>query len=609
MNTNHRRTPQNRFRPTSVFIIGLTLLALALRVHNLGTPSLWYDEVLELDIAQGPLDQIWPQLDRHSAMPLDYYLLHGWITLGRQETWVRFPALWFGILAVPLIFRLGSRLFNRRTGVIAALLLTCSSFAVEYSQEARPYSLLLLLVLVGYLGLWQAYRTGQRRYWVLVTFGIVGATLTHYFALFMLLPMGLWVAVQQIDRLKRPKFWLHTACFALCVLILLLVLILIGRFWRVYGVGDYFASVVARPETLTLPASEKPNRGPGPPVERAFFANKVLAPLSTGDEPAVLLFNGLYLIPLLSVLRPRSKNRSAGLLLLSWLLLPILLIYLFLLHRGTFYAIRYILYTLPAYLILVAHGIDALLQAASRTLRPRTSARRILTGVAGPVLSPLGSVEGRTESAQSRHHFSYPRQPAGLPGLAVTGLLILVLLPLTAAEFDELRAHYGADSREDWRAVGRLLADNARPGDVVIAIKAEPAINWYYPPASAPFGTYSRNQPLWQAMDEHPRRWFVLSSYSQYLDKGLRHWLDRHQAVVIEIDRRIVVYLQDDELSSRELLSQVRSFVLPQKAQTYATLADQFKRHRDFQTSRAFYQKAIELAGPEHKEIVKAKVD
>ncbi|MFQ5610601.1 MAG: hypothetical protein ACE5H9_00545 [Anaerolineae bacterium] len=431
-----------------IFIAGLTLFAFALRVYRSGAPSLWYDELLELDIAQGPFLQIWPQLERHAAMPLDYYLLHGWLQLGRQEAWVRFPALVFGTLAVPLIYALGRRLFNRR----------------------------------------------------------VGATLTHY-------------------------------------------------------VGSRFATVVSQPETLTLPPQEKPNRGSGPPIGLAFFVDKVFVPLSTTHKPTLLLHSAFFLAAVVSLGRRGRHDREAILLLLGWLLLPILLIYLFLLQRGTFYAIRYILYTLPAYLILVAYGIDALaatLLKFSATLR-------------------------------ARNHPHYPGRI--LPG----SLLLLALIPLLLAELDENLRYYSTQSREDWRAVGQLLWENAQPDDVVIAVKAEPAINRYYPPARAPSGTYSRSEPIWQALQAHEQRWFVLSSYSQKRDQGLRTWLREHNAVLIAIDRRVIVYFHQAGLSADELLAQVKTFSLPPKALTYTLLADQLMRNGDLEAGRALYRQAIDL--------------
>jgi len=73
-----------------------------------------------------------------------------------------------GSAAVPLIYSLGKILFDKTTGLVAALLLTFCCFHVQYSQEARSYALLLfvfgftlyfliLLQQSSRLGLWIGY--------------------------------------------------------------------------------------------------------------------------------------------------------------------------------------------------------------------------------------------------------------------------------------------------------------------------------------------------------------------------------------------------------------------------------------------------------------------
>ncbi len=542
-----------------IFISLLTLLAFALRIYQLGASSLWYDELLGLDVAQSPFWQMGPQLDQHAAMPLDYYLLHGWIKLGRQETWVRFPAFFFGVLAIPLVFKLAACLFKRRVGYLAALLFACASFSIDYSQEVRPYAPLLVLTTLSFWGVWRAYQTERGKYWALTIAGLAGAALTHYFTLFLLLPLGLFV----VFHFNQRRFWQHTAYFGLCVLVLLTVFTFNSRLRHLYNVSYGFSSAVSQPEAFSLPAPEKPNRGSGPSQNMGFFVTSILIPLAAPEPISLLCYSFFFLVALLALTTARLKNRWAILLLFNWLFWPITLIYLFLLQRGTFFAVRYILYTLPAFIILVAYGIEILLSHFS-----------------------------------SRHAGTAP-SPASFTSrqMLVGGLLVVALTPLIFAEALELQHHYQADSREDWRAVGQLLRDNASPDDAVIVVNAEPAINWYYPPASAPFGTFNRNANVWEAIQQHQRRWFVLSSYSFKRDKGLRDWLRENQAVTIAIDRRVVVHLQQEGLSAKELLDQVRAFALPQKALTYATLADQFKAQDDLETSRTFYQRAIELAG------------
>lgn len=559
----------SRLDPYRFPLILLTLIAFGLRLHQLGWRSLWYDELLEVDIAQGPLGEIGAQMSLHAAMPLDYILLNGWIILGRSEMWVRWPALVFGTLAVPLIYALTRRLFNQRVGLLVAALLTVAGFAVQYSQEVRPYALLMTLTLVSYLGVWQVYATGRSRYWALALVGLLGSLLSHYFAMFMLLPIGLFVAGQQLYHWRQSRMWLNTGAFALCGLVLLVILLVSGRFKPLYNVSFGLADAVQSPEQLTQAPTEKPNRGSGPPLERAFVIERVISPLATGQPEPMLFYNGLLLLALLSLLRRRSPRRAA-LLLLGWLILPIVAVYLFLLYRGTFYAVRYILYTLPAYLMLVAYGLDRLALSISHLLRPLRLNLSFFSLI----------------------------------------LAVILLSPLIAAEIGELQGHYAAPSREDWRAVGQLLHNHAQPDDAVIAVWAEPALNWYYPPARTPFHTYSRSESVWQTIQAHPRRWLILSSYSRRRDEGLREWLRENDAVTIGIDRRVVVYLQEEGVSQESLLAEVQAFDLPAKAMTYATLARQLARNGDIETSRQFYQRALDLgADPELRHLIKTTLE
>ncbi len=602
----------------------LTLLAFSLRIHSLGKRSLWYDELLELDIVQGPFAEILPKLVRHAAMPLDYYLLHSWIKLGRQDIWVRFPAFFFGILAVPLIYALGKRLFNRRVGYLAALFLTFSSFAVSYSQEVRPYALLLVAVMIAYLALWQAYQTRRMYYWVLFSLALIVAVLSHYFALFMLLPIVLFVGVNQLLHLKESRYWRHTAFFGLSVVLLIFVLVLIGRLPILYSVGQRFVVESYQVEKYRRPAVEKLNRGSGPPLDPDYIVEKIVAPLSADKLPTQLLYNAFFLVALLSLFRSQLKYRSAILLLLGWLVLPIMLIYAFLLYRGTFYAARYILYTLPAYLLLIAYGINTGVEfitnfsvkrdrkSVSDLVRLKPAPRAI--DKAGLHTHRMAPTSFPNSSLGTRWGVGVIKVQSTRPGVAWRqiadmlkssrsrstilsgGLFLLALTPLILSEFNQLLTFYTSPPYEDWRAVAQLLQSEAKADDAIITVRAESTMNWYYPPATTPVGHYNRSQPVWEAVNHHKRRWFILSSYSFKRDKGLRDWLKQQGAVTIAIDGRVVVYFHEEGKLTAEMLARVKTFSLPQLERSYKGLADQFKLNGDIETSQAFYEKAAELA-------------
>ena len=56
-----------------------------------------------------------------------------------------------GTLLIPLLYALGRDLWDRRTGLVAALLGTVAPFLIWYSQEARMYGLFLLIEAVRQL--------------------------------------------------------------------------------------------------------------------------------------------------------------------------------------------------------------------------------------------------------------------------------------------------------------------------------------------------------------------------------------------------------------------------------------------------------------------------
>jgi len=189
--------------PTEITMIGLVAVLLGVVLRFASRSPMWLDEALTVNIARLPIGSI-PEALRHDGHPpLFYVLLHGWMQVfGQSDAAVRaLPGL-FGVLALPLAFVIG----RRRGGMVLAWLTTAivalSPFAVRYSDEARMYSLVMLLVLVGMVlldDMLRLHRTGPVR-----TLGLVLTTAallyTQYWALWICAAVGLLV----IWRILRP---------------------------------------------------------------------------------------------------------------------------------------------------------------------------------------------------------------------------------------------------------------------------------------------------------------------------------------------------------------------------------------------------------------------
>ena len=127
-------------------------LAAVLRFHSLAAKSFWFDEGVSVAIARLDWYNFARILWRREAnMSLYYFLLHFWLYFGGSEFFVRALSVLFAVASVPVIYLLGRRLFDSRVGLIAAALMAVNAYHVQYSQDARSYSLMVLLCLLSSL--------------------------------------------------------------------------------------------------------------------------------------------------------------------------------------------------------------------------------------------------------------------------------------------------------------------------------------------------------------------------------------------------------------------------------------------------------------------------
>ncbi|MGD9317274.1 MAG: glycosyltransferase family 39 protein, partial [Anaerolineae bacterium] len=185
-------------------IIGLLLLSAGLMWHDLAAHEvLGRDEnVTIVKMDQPGLKAV---LDASrlrftgqpsNTQPLYFVLLYWfWPLVERSAFMLRFLSSAFGLLAIALTYKLGETLFDRAVGLVGALLTSVLMLHVQYSQIARPYSLLAALSLASAYFLVIALRTNRSLYWAGF---VLMATLNfynHYNAVFVLVAEGLFTAL------------------------------------------------------------------------------------------------------------------------------------------------------------------------------------------------------------------------------------------------------------------------------------------------------------------------------------------------------------------------------------------------------------------------------
>jgi len=214
------RSAARRAWPAS--LVPLALMALlvgaALRLTDLGAWSFWADEVASLNISAASTADILRHAQEFHP-PLYYLLLHGWQGLAAGEAWQRLPSALAGILALPLIWRIGSSWGDEAAGVLAIGLLALSPLHVWYSREVRMYALASLFAVGAIFCTVRLLRGGSGRHAV----GLAAATLLAIFTAYAALLF--WAAnLMLFPVLARRSgtggaqvrnFWLAQAAVAL----------------------------------------------------------------------------------------------------------------------------------------------------------------------------------------------------------------------------------------------------------------------------------------------------------------------------------------------------------------------------------------------------------
>lgn len=191
-------------RRTLWLLVGIVLLAFALRLYQLDRQSIWYDEGLSIYYARHDLPQLLEGTSASDHPPLYFVLLHAWLRMvGATEFATRyFSAIW-GLLLIPVVYRLGQQLLGRQVSLLAVLLLALSPFHVWYAQEVRMYTLVVFFNTAASLALLSALRHGDRRSWLAYVLLTIAGLYAHFYTIFVLVFQGafaLWLA-------RRSRWW------------------------------------------------------------------------------------------------------------------------------------------------------------------------------------------------------------------------------------------------------------------------------------------------------------------------------------------------------------------------------------------------------------------
>src|SRR5215469_6759617 len=342
MNQSARRLSVRTSAGRIHWLIWLLLLAAGTtaRFWFLAGKPFWFDETFSVEVARldglNFLHLLWW---REANMSLYYLLLRVWLHFGHGPFFIRSLSALVSSSTILAIYWLGSMLYDRRVGLIAAALLAFNGYDIRYAQEARSYSLFILLATLssGFLiaHLKEPSRRRRSGYAICSILAVYG----HLYAL--LLIVAHWLALRCRGKPEEPS------------------------------TSDSSSGAELRPAWIAIGIAVLPllifvaKTGAGPIrwIKRPRLGDlATFGVYFTNGRPVVYLAACLLtLLPLGKKVFKRSRDWEKWRVqfLFIWLFFPIVLTVLLSFARPVFLP-RYMIFCIPALLLLAAAGLVAI---------------------------------------------------------------------------------------------------------------------------------------------------------------------------------------------------------------------------------------------------------
>jgi len=342
-----------------VLLLLILILGAFLRFYGLTHHSLWWDEAGSIKFAQQSPAEIVQNLKTGTHPPLFYFLFKAWMNaFGSGETAVRiFPAL-FGFLLLPVLYWIGSALFSRRAGLLAALVAAVGEFHVRFSQEVRPYTLLPLLGLLSLYMLYKAVLDDEALHWVAYAVLMTTTLYTHNYGIFIAASGAAFFFITALRRKVSWKIFLVVQGLVGLAYLPWLLIVVGGQLgspgivgWiprmRLSLILGTFRSYTGLIFTLFHPPLDDLIRAAGGLV---FFA---------------CFLAGVFSLKKRGRLRvPHVSNQAGLVLILCYLVVTLALPMLISIRKPIFLSYRYSIAAWPAFVLIVGVGLAKLKRPA-----------------------------------------------------------------------------------------------------------------------------------------------------------------------------------------------------------------------------------------------------
>jgi len=187
---------------TKIIFLLIIILTAVLRICDIETKNMWFDEVYSWKLSQKSVTDIIADTSGDIHPPLFYIVLKYWIVLFSDSVFsMRLLSALLGVLSLIFIFKISRLIFKADKPVMFVLLLyAVSPVNIFYSQEIRMLNLNLFLTLGSVYFFLFSMKDNSVNYLILFVLFLFAAIYTHYFSLLILFTIFVVLILKIISK-------------------------------------------------------------------------------------------------------------------------------------------------------------------------------------------------------------------------------------------------------------------------------------------------------------------------------------------------------------------------------------------------------------------------
>lgn len=322
----------------------ILLIATILRFYKINFQSLWMDEIYTMNITnpENSFETIITEVNNREGFPYLYFLLLKILhtIFGYNPIITRGLSALLGVLSVYAISKLGEKIYSKKAGLFAALILTFSEYAIYISQDARPYTFYLFFIIISYIGLIDFIKDQTKRN--AIKYGVyVGLLLNFNFFGFI----NVFAQVISLGIIfSRTNFADYIKIFKNLIISGVIALVFfIPNIFKLNSLMSFKSSWIPAPTNETLAI-----------ILKEFLGN---------SEITLFLFTAVFIYFIITVFNNNEDNSTtinltnnefSFIILLTWVAVFLIVVYLKSYLDTSLYISRYFTSIIPAILLIFA---------------------------------------------------------------------------------------------------------------------------------------------------------------------------------------------------------------------------------------------------------------